>query len=231
MPKYPAIKATLKDRLLGGLYPDGQPLPSEPQLAQEFGVSRMTARRAIDELEREGYLYRVQGAGTFPTGRRFPQGGFAVSPFADWSTQPNKRTQVLRAEQLPATPEIAAVLKLAPGDPFVFVHRLRAENDVPVVIEKRYVDARVLPDLLTHDLSKVSIHDLLASRGTVSLTRVEQYLEAVNLLAEEAALLQVPLGTAALLIRRTVFSGERRISYVNYWVRSDRFQFQASLRI
>lgn len=63
MPKYPAIKAALKERLLGNDYADGHALPSEPQLAREFDVSRMTARRAIDELEREGYLYRVQGRG------------------------------------------------------------------------------------------------------------------------------------------------------------------------
>ena len=62
MAKYPLIKSTLKDRLLGGHYTEGLPLPSEPQLAREFEVSRMTARRAIDELEREGYVYRVQGA-------------------------------------------------------------------------------------------------------------------------------------------------------------------------
>ena len=59
MAKYPLIKTTLKDRLLGGHYPEGLPLPSEPQLAREFEVSRMTARRAIDELEREGYVYYV----------------------------------------------------------------------------------------------------------------------------------------------------------------------------
>ncbi|SMB82681.1 GntR family transcriptional regulator [Deinococcus hopiensis] len=226
MSKYPAIKAAIKERLLGNEYADGHALPSEPQLAREFSVSRMTARRAIDELEREGYLYRVQGAGTFPSGKRFQQGGFPVSLFADWSSHPNKRTQVLRAELLPATPEIAAVLNVSAGDAFVFIHRVRWDKETPIVIEKRYVDAQALPDLLSYDLSKVSVHDLLASQATVPLTRVEQYLQAVNVWPEEAGLLQLAPGTATLLIRRTAFSGNRRVSYVNYWVRSDRFSFQ-----
>ncbi|AFZ69200.1 GntR family transcriptional regulator [Deinococcus peraridilitoris] len=226
MSKYPAIKATLKERLLSSAYPENEPLPSEPQLAREFGVSRMTARRALDELDREGYVYRVQGAGTYPSGKRFQQGTFQVRLFADWSRHPDKRVEVLRAERLLATPDIAAVLHLQPGDPVMFVHRLRADKTDPVVIEKRYVDAEVLPDLLEHDLVSVSVHDLLASQTRVPLTRVEQHLETVNLRQEEAQLLRVPLGTAAFLMRRTVYSSERRVSYVNYWIRSDRFTFQ-----
>lgn len=135
---------------------------------------------------------------------------------------------MLRAELLAATPEIAAVLNVSTGDPFIFVHRLRWDRETPIVVEKRYVDAQALPDLLSQDLSKVSVHDLLASQTRVPLTRVEQYLQAVNIWPEEAELLQVVPGTATLLIRRTAFSRERRVSYVNYWVRSDRFNFQNS---
>ena len=70
MSKYPIIKQTLKSRLLTGTYRPGQAIPSETQLAKEFVVSRMTARRALDELEREGLIYRVQGSGSFPTDRK-----------------------------------------------------------------------------------------------------------------------------------------------------------------
>jgi len=224
--KYPLIKSTLKERLLSGHYPEGEPLPSEPQIAREFGVSRMTARRALDELDREGYVYRVQGAGTFPSGKRFQQGAFQVRLFADWSQQPDKRVVVLRAEHIHATPEIASVLHLEPGEGVFFVHRVRSAHAEPVVIEKRYVDASVLPELLDHDLQTVSVHDLLATRANVPLTRVMQSLEAVDLRQEEAELLGVPLGAAAFLMRRTIFSKSRRISYVNYWIRGDRFRFQ-----
>jgi DNA-binding GntR family transcriptional regulator len=83
VPKYPEIKATLKGRLLGGAYREGEPMPSEADLAREFAVSRMTTRRAVDELEREGYVRRVQGAGSYPTGRRFRQGVFRVAPLEE----------------------------------------------------------------------------------------------------------------------------------------------------
>ncbi|MEF2278792.1 GntR family transcriptional regulator [Deinococcus sp. YIM 134068] len=227
MAKYPLIKTTLKDRLLGGHYPEGLPLPSEPQLAREFEVSRMTARRAIDELEREGYVYRVQGAGTFPTGKRFRQGVFRVRPFKEWARHPEHRTTVLRAMQIDATPEIAIVLQIQPGDPVIFVHRLRTAGDESLVIEKRYINARLAAGLMDHNLGAESIHEVMVTMG-VPLSRVEQNLEAVNLRQEEADLLRVPLGTAAFLLRRTTYSGPKRVSYVNYWVRGDRYAFQDS---
>ncbi|AFZ66516.1 GntR family transcriptional regulator [Deinococcus peraridilitoris] len=228
MAKYPLIKTTLKERLLGGHYVEGLPLPSEPQLAREFEVSRMTARRAIDELEREGYVYRVQGAGTFPTGKRFRQGMFRVRPFKEWARHPEHRTVVLRAVEVAASPEIAAVLQVQSGDKVAFVHRLRSAGDEPLVIEKRYINAQLAPTLLDHNLAVESVHEVLVGRLGLALTRVEQTLEAVNLRQEEADLLRVPLGTAAFLLRRTTFGGMQRISYVNYWVRGDRYAFQDS---
>ncbi|MDV6374362.1 GntR family transcriptional regulator [Deinococcus arenicola] len=225
MAKYPLIKSTLKERLLGGHYVEGLPLPSEPQLAREFEVSRMTARRAIDELEREGYVYRVQGAGTFPTGKRFRQGTFRVRPFKEWARHPDHRTTVLRAMQIEATPEIAIVLQIQAGDPVIFIHRLRNAGDEALVIEKRYINAMIAPDLLDQNLNAESIHETMVSMG-IPMARVEQNLEAVNLRQEEADLLRVPLGTAAFLLRRTTYSGSKRASYVNYWVRGDRYAFQ-----
>ncbi|AZI41507.1 GntR family transcriptional regulator [Deinococcus psychrotolerans] len=227
MAKYPLIKSTLKDRLLGGHYQEGLPLPSEPQLAREFEVSRMTARRAIDELEREGYVYRVQGAGTFPTGKRFRQGMFRVRPFKEWARHPDHRTGVLHAMQIQATPEIAIVLQVQLGDPVIFIHRLRTAGDEALVIEKRYINAALVGDLLSQNLGVESIHEVMVAMG-VPLTRVEQALEAVNLRQEESDLLRVPVGSAAFLLRRTTYSGTKRVSYVNYWVRGDRYAFQDS---
>lgn len=228
MAKYPLIKTTLKERLLGGHYVEGLPLPSEPQLAREFEVSRMTARRAIDELEREGYVYRVQGAGTFPTGKRFRQGMFRVRPFKEWARHPEHRTVVLRAVEVAATPEIAIVLQVQSGESVTFVHRLRSAGDEPLVIEKRYINTQFAPGLLEHNLAVESVHEVLVGRLGLHFTRVEQTLEAVNLRQEEADLLRVPLGTAAFLLRRTTYSGVQRVSYVNYWVRGDRYAFQDS---
>ncbi len=228
MAKYPLIKSTLKERLLSSHYPEGLPLPSEPQLAREFEVSRMTARRAIDELEREGYVYRIQGAGTFPTGKRFRQGNFKVRPFREWTRASETQNRILQARVIDATPEIAIVMQSRPGTPTLFLHRLRIADSEPLLIEKRYLHFELAGGLLHQDLGAESIHEVLVEKMGLSPTRVDQSLEAVNLRGEESELLRVPLGTAAFLLRRTTYLGEVRLSYANYWVRSDRYAFQDS---
>jgi len=228
MAKYPLIKSTLKERLLSSHYPEGLPLPSEPQLAKEFEVSRMTARRAIDELEREGYVYRIQGAGTFPTGKRFRQGVFRIRPFKEWARGAETSTRVLQARIVEATPEMSIVMQIAVGEGVIFIHRVRLAGDEPLVIEKRYIVAEMAQGLLEHNLAVESIHEVMVEKLGVSMTRVEQSLEAVNLRQEEADLLGVALGTAAFLIRRTSYSGIKRVAYINYWVRGDRYAFQDS---
>lgn len=169
----------------------------------------------------------MQGAGTFPTGKRFRQGMFRVRPFKEWARHPDHRTTVLRAMQIGATPELAAILQVEAGDPVIFVHRLRTAGEEALVIEKRYISGALAPTLLDHHLGAESIHEVMITLG-VPLTRVEQNLEAVNLRQEEADLLRVPIGTAAFLLRRTTYSGQQRVSYVNYWVRGDRYAFQDS---
>ncbi|MFC6592365.1 GntR family transcriptional regulator [Deinococcus lacus] len=227
MAKYPQIYQTIKRRLLSGTYAGGQALPSEPQLAAEFGVSRMTVRRAIDELERGGYLQRVQGAGTYATGSRFRQGKFEVRPFREWTRQGEHRLKVLRSLTLEATPEIASVLASKPGATVHFLHRLRLAGDEPQIIEKRYLNAALCGTLTEEEWGADSVHELLMARG-VTITRLEQNLEAVNLQPEEAELLRLPVGAAAFLLRRTTYQGEQRVSYANYWLRSDRHAFQDS---
>ncbi|NJK43448.1 MAG: GntR family transcriptional regulator [Pleurocapsa sp. SU_196_0] len=75
--KYPVIKSDLKAQLLTGSLREGEAIPSESALAKQYGVSRMTARRAVDELEREGYVFRIQGAGISRRGNVFVKVCFA----------------------------------------------------------------------------------------------------------------------------------------------------------
>jgi DNA-binding GntR family transcriptional regulator len=127
--KYPIIKQALKSRLLTGLYRPGQAIPSETQLAKEFTVSRMTARRALDELEREGLIYRVQGSGSFPTGQRFQQGVFRIQSLEEMSLAVGENavpfTRVLRSGLQRADAQTANALRLADGAAVLEVVRLR----------------------------------------------------------------------------------------------------------
>ena len=232
--KYPVIKATLKSRLLSGAYRAGESLPSEAHLADEFHVSRMTARRAMDELEREGYIYRVQGSGSYPTGKRFRQGVFRIRALDEIAFERGTQlgvdavpfTRVLRSgltTSLPAT--VAEALELGLGAAAVEIVRLRGINEEPVLLERRYLRVDRAEGLLGINLAVESIHDLIVSRLRLDITRVEQSLEVVNLDHDEARLLGLPVGAASFLMRRVSFDGAGPLSHARYWVRGDRGAF------
>ena len=145
MSKYPIIKQALKSRLLTGTYRPGQAIPSETQLAKEFVVSRMTARRALDELEREGLIYRVQGSGSFPTGQRFQQGVFRIQSLEEMSLAVGPETvpftRVLRSGLQRASSQIAQALHLEPNSAVLEVVRLRGIDSQPVLLERRFLRA------------------------------------------------------------------------------------------
>ncbi len=230
MSKYPVIKATLKSRLLSGAYRAGESLPSEAHLADEFHVSRMTARRAMDELEREGYIYRVQGSGSYPTGKRFRQGVFRIRALDEIALERGEDavpfTRVLSVGLTTSLPSmVREALKLGPGAAALEIVRLRGVNEEPVLLERRYLRADRAEGLLGINLAVESIHDLIVSRLRVDITRVEQSLEAVNLDQAEARLLGLPVGAACFLMRRVSFDAVGPLSHARYWVRGDRGAF------
>lgn len=223
--KYPTIKAALKERLLAGRYREGEPLPSETRVALEFGVSRMTARRAMDELEREGLVRRVQGAGSFPTGRRFQQGAFRIRPLEEIAAGRQPFTRVLEAGLGRAAADVADALGVPRGAAVLNVVRLRGVDGEPLLLERRALRVDRAEKLLRHNLAVESIHDLLVGRLGIDLARVEQSLEAVGLGPDEARHLGLPAGRAAFLLTRTTWGHDGPLAIARYWIRGDRHTF------
>ncbi|WP_018465138.1 GntR family transcriptional regulator [Calidithermus timidus] len=198
---------------------------SENQLSRRFGVSRMTARRALQELEQEGYLSRQQGKGSFPAERRFSQGFLRVRPFYEFAAAQGAipRTQVLVAEPRRAPAEVAEKL----GTPNTLcVRRLRFLDEEPVILETRYLDAARCGAVLQHDLTAESLHDILVHALGLPLTRVWQRLEAVALEPEVAALLAQPAGAPGLRLERVTYTLQTPVTWVEYLMRGDRYYLE-----
>ena len=218
--KYPVIKAELKSMLLTGSLREGEAIPSESALAKQYSVSRMTARRAVDELEREGYIFRIQGAGSFPTGKRFRQGVFRVRGLEEIALKASSVpfTRVLKSCIALPPPEVTDALGLEAGTAVLELHRLRSVGDQPILLEERYFRLEQTERLLHLALHQESIHALLVGLG-ISISRVEQTLEAVNLDGTRARLLETTVGAACFLMARVSFTGDLVLGYSRYWVR------------
>jgi len=210
--------------------PVGAPVPSERVLAAESGVSRMTARRALDELAREGRLVREVGRGSF-VARPAVNLPLHLTGFTEdmASRGITARSRVLRMVEEPAGPRTAESLGLAPGSPVVHLDRVRLADDRPMAIERTALDATMVPGLVGLDFTDRSLYGELEHRYGVVFDAGEQTIRAAIVSAEDAAQLEVAEGSAVLEFVRVSGCGGRSIERTVSTYPGDRFELSAQI--
>jgi GntR family transcriptional regulator len=204
VPRYYEIEQALRARI-AKLKAD-EPLPSDAMLCEEFGVSRMTARNAVQRLVQEGIVYRVPGRGTFvaePPVHR--QAGNLLS-FTEEMRRRGRvpSSQVLARDVRAPRPSEASALQLGPDESVIALRRLRLADDEPIVIEEAvFPAAAVAGTLESADLEHRSLHDTLVHAGHVP-TQGRARLGAEAASVEDAALLGVIEGSPLLVEKRVI---------------------------
>ena len=209
VPRYYEIEQVLRARI-AELQPD-DPLPSDAMLCEEFGVSRMTARNAVQRLSQEGLVYRVPGRGTFvaePPVHR--QAGHLLSFSEEMRRRGRVPTSRLLAREVREPgPAEASRLQLEPGAEVVAVSRLRVADDEPVAIEEAVLPATLAPVILHADLERGSLHDALVEGGHVpAMGRARLGAEPAG--PKDALLLDVSEGSPLLVEKRVIHDQEGR---------------------
>ncbi|WP_218221534.1 GntR family transcriptional regulator [Nesterenkonia sp. Act20] len=231
MTKYHDVRNQLLDRL--DQMSAGDPFPPERDLAQELGVSRMTLRRAIDELVARGAVRRRHGAGVFALGPKLDQPLLASSFSEDMRARglrPGART--LAFEVLPAGARFGRRLNIDPSAEITRVTRLRLADDEPIAVEELNVPRHLMPDLHAADLEDRSFYDLLRERLGISVRRSVQTIEPTVLDSDEAKDLNVPLHSPALMFERTSWGPEGQpIEFVRSLYRGDRYKIRTELSV
>lgn len=227
--KYRSTHAELL-ALLEGLQV-GDALPAERALAAELGVARMTLRRAVDELVRDGRLVRRHGAGTFVAAPKI-SASLQVSSFSEDMRRRGHvpRSRTIEIEEIFAGPQLGRRLDVSPGARVLRVVRLRLADDAPMAIETLHVPMDLVPGLTGDDLADASFYALLATRYGIVLARGLQEIEPTVTDERESELLEVPLHAPAFLFERMSWDGEGRvIEYVRSVYRGDRYRLTAEL--
>lgn len=202
------IKASIRQRIAEGGWQPGMKLPSERELVQQFGCARMTVHHALRELEDEGLIERRQGSGSY-VAQLHPISN--VLQVRDIHEEIAERghvhvTRVLTVEKLKASAEIATAMRLRKGSTVFHVRLVHVENGVPIQLEDRHVNPALAPDFMARDFTQVTPSAVLFAHAP--LTEAEQVVEAVLADAEQARALDVPAGSALLMVsRRTVSQG------------------------
>ncbi len=214
---------------MSGLEPDA-PLPQERELAERYQVSRSTVRQALKNLATEGRIYAVRGRGTFVASQRISKDSRLTSFTEDMIARGQRPgTRLLQVEQVPAAPEIAAKLELESGSAILHLERLRLADGFPMCFEEIWLPAHMYPGLQHQDLER-PLYGVFAASYNLRIDRAEQQISAQILKGRIADLLNVPPGSAALVVVRRSSDEKGRIAeYAKSIYRADRYDFQLTV--
>lgn len=180
---------------------------SDAALGELFGVSRITVRRAIDELVKVGILYRIQGTGTFVRPEKLSEKLTLHSFLETWThTDEQLEIRVGALERIAADAALAADFDVPMGHKFVYVRRLRSRGKVLVAVDDRYIRAECCPRLRRQDVVTLSIADYLRNQAAIALSHGEMDVEARNADRWDAELLEIKRGAPVLVRRITLFA-------------------------
>lgn len=231
LPLYLQLAARLRAMVAADRAGPAAALPSERVLADRFGVSRVTVRKALRELVAEGLLLPRQGAGTFvaPSPHREQRLSALISFSEDMQSRGLEAGTVWLNRALAlATPEEAMALGIAPGSTVSRLYRLRLADGVPLALELTTVPTRFLPDPAQ---VTGSLYTVLRQNGFAPF-RALQRVTAVILTVKQARLLEVPDGSPALSIeRRTMLEDGTPVELVRSHYRGEVYDVLVELNI
>ncbi len=226
-PLYQQLQRALRGAIENGIIGPDDALPPERDLAEMLGVSRITVRKAIDELVEDGLLIRKQGSGTFVSNRVEKNFAKLTSFSEDMRARGREPRSVwLNRAEGTVTPEESLTLRSSPGTPVFRFHRIRYADDAPMAIEYATVIASCLTSLETVESS---LYEALERTGNRPV-RALQRLRAVLLTAEQAKLLKAQEGEAGLLVARVGYLKDgRAVEYSQSYYRGEIYDFVAEL--
>lgn len=233
VPLYRRLCSIVRERVVSGEFGPDERIPAEAQLCREYGVSRITVRKAIDELVREGLLYTRQGKGTFVTAqklrRRLPRLYSFSEDMRETGRMPS--STVIEFTESDCDGRDAAMLQLTGDGRRVFrLMRVRRADGVPILLETTIVPANLCPGLDEHDLAVGSLYSLLRDGYGLELNDAEETYEVTLLRSAEARLLDCPGGTPAFRIQRVArLADGRPFELTRSLARGDSTQFVVHL--
>ncbi|MHC5268294.1 GntR family transcriptional regulator, LSA1692 subfamily [Enterococcus sp. LJL98] len=229
--KFEAVAKAIEDRVKEGVYVSSQKLPSEYDLAKEFAVSRLTIRKAIDELIQKNILYKLKGKGSYVMSpQKIQSGRSGLQGFTEAAKEYGKtsHTEVISFKTLKKVPQnILDALHLTKDDQVKELIRRRLYDQTPMTVEKLYLPAVHVAGFTQSDFEQ-SLFQLLEEK--VAIAYSHQEIEAILVTKELAKLLEVPIGSPLLQVNSLTYTKDAApILYDCSYYRADKYTFKNTL--
>lgn len=234
-PIYIQMSEHLQRQIQAGVYPVGCKLPSERELAEQFQVSRMTARQAVQELVQRGQAYSQVGKGTFVSPPKIHQELRELTSFSEEMRRRGNTPSsivVMKAVQN-ADAHVAYYLQINEHDPIAVLQRVRLADGKPMALETAHLNARFCPHLLeNHNFSHQSLYEVLNETYNIRLVWANQLIEARLPDEHEQAQLNIQTTDPVLSLTRVTFDeADQPIEFVRSVYIGKHYQLRTILKM
>jgi GntR family transcriptional regulator len=232
-PLWHQAEQALRAQIADGTWPDGTQLPNEGKLSEMLGVSRITIRHALRNIEESGLLRREHGRGTFVRTSTVTAGVRGLTSFtqemADRGLVVGSR--VLEMVEIPASTEVANALEIAEGDAVVMMRRLRAGNNQPIGIQTAYMSAVRVPGFVDIGEPGPSLYAALKTHFGITPQVAREIYRVGTVSADYAGLLEVEPGSPAFIVQRIASDARGPFEYTVSIMRGDRYEIRSKLQL
>lgn len=227
-PVFQTIKDFLLREIQAGTWKEGDAIPSEAALAQQFNVSRMTVNRAVRELTSEQILNRIQGSGTYVAQQKYQATLVAIKSIADEirSRGHAHRSELHELLEVEASEILAQQFQVEPGYRLFHSVIVHFENEVAIQVEDRWVNSALAQDYLNQDFASITPNEYLVA--VAPLQGVDYSIEAVMPPKHIADMLHISNKEVCLVLHRKTRSHNQIATIVTMWHPGTRYQFTGS---
>jgi len=232
IPLYYQLEEHIKDLIEKGDLVPGDALPPEREYAEKYQISRMTVRQAFTQLVNDGYLYRLQGKGTYVADWKIEQPLQGLTSFTeDMKARGLKPgSQLVHFETIPATSQVAKQLAIQEYGPVYEIKRIRLADQIPMAIETNYLSANLIKGL-TEQIVNRSLYDYIEGEQNFRINHATQIIESSIADKLEAKYLKIASGAPVMLIQRNTFLQDGTpVEFVKSIYRADRYKFMIQMK-
>lgn len=230
MPLYCQLVEVLIQDIQADKYMENEKIPSERELCELYGLSRVTVRQAVSELVNMRILKKEHGRGTFVT-PKMNQDLQKFYSFTDEMKKLGKKpwSKVLGFKIIPCKLKVARKLGINADEDVYEIIRLRLADDVPMMYERTYLPVSRFRGLTKEDVSSQPMYDVFRNKFKMFFSKAEEVLKPVQTRDYEAELLDVSVHIPSMMIERITYEADQVIEYTVSIVRGDQIQYRVIL--
>lgn len=232
-PLWHQAETVLRGLIERGEWAAGAQIPNEDRLCDLLGISRITVRHALRNLEEAGFLRREHGRGTFVRAPTMVAGVRGLTSFTEemktLALAPS--TRLLEARRMEADQEIADALEIAPGETIVLLRRLRLGNGLPIGIQTAHLPEARVPGLYEAAAGVQSLYGWLKEHCGITPAKAKEVYRVGQVAAADAGLIQQPAGTPAFEVERIAYDRRGPFEFAISTMRADRYEIRSTLYV